>query len=341
MATFIRRGNVWQAKIRQKGRRIIARTFDTKTAAQKWARSIERELDQGTYLPSTAAERTTVADAVDRYVKEIMPKLAGGGKSSMSILARLKAELGSLSLAFLDSSHVSAYRDKVAKRYSPQTVLHDIGFLNRILGCCQKDWGIHLPRGVVTESVRLPSRPEGRDRRFNEGEEEKLLEAACCYGDGQLACIIAFAVETAMRRTELASICAEHVDWKKKYVLLPKTKTGVSRRVPLSPLAFDILFNRERKTGLIWDMRPDSISQAFERVCITAGIENLRFHDLRHEATSRLFELGLNMIEVAAITGHTSLEMLKRYTHPRADEMAKKLERKYAKLVKRGRPQKL
>ncbi len=341
MATFVRRGNVWQAKIRQKGRKIIARTFDTKTAAEKWARSIERDLDQGTFLPSTAAERTTVAEAVDRYVKEIMPRLAKGGKASMSVLSRLKTELGSLSLALLDASHISAYREKMLKRYSLQTVRHDLGFLNRILKCCQIDWGIHLPRGLPTALVRMPPQPRSRDRRLCEGEEEKLLAVAGEYGDGQIADMIAFALETAMRRTELASIHAEHVDWGKKYVLLPKTKTGEPRRVPLSPRALQILRDRKRDIGPLWDLRPDSISQAFVRVCAAAGIEDLRFHDLRHEATSRLFELGFNMMEVAAFTGHKSLAMLKRYTHLRPEDLAQKLEMKYSVPAKRGRPRKL
>jgi len=109
-----------------------------------------------------------------------------------------------------------------------------------------------------------------------------------------------------------------------KVVLLPKTKAGEPRR-PLSPRAREILKNRKRYLGPVWSYRLGSITRAFERICATAKISDLRFHGLRHEATSRLFEKGLNMMEVAAITGHKTLEMLKRYAHLRAEDLAAKL----------------
>jgi integrase len=109
-------------------------------------------------------------------------------------------------------------------------------------------------------------------------------------------------------------------------LLIPETKTGTPRRVPLSTAALGVLDSLPRRIdGRVWGMRPDSISQAFERVCKAAGIEGLTFHDLRHEATSRLFEKGLNPMEVAAITGHKTLQMLKRYTHLRAEDLVGKL----------------
>ena len=121
----------------------------------------------------------------------------------------------------------------------------------------------------------------------------------------------------------------EHLDRKARVLLIPETKTGTPRRVPLSVAALAVLDGLPRRMGhaahnvdgRVWGMRPDSISQAFERVCGAAGIEGLTFHDLRHEATSRLFEKGLNPMQVAAITGHKTLQMLKRYTHLRAEDL--------------------
>lgn len=149
------------------------------------------------------------------------------------------------------------------------------------------------------------------------------MEAATAYG-GEIADIIAFALETAMRRSEIVSMRWEHVNLKTRTVLLPTTKTGEPRRVPLSRRALRILAARPRGIGPVWTMRP-GVSQAFERVCRKAGIKGLRFHDLRHEATSRLFEKGLNTMEAAAVTGHKTLVMLKRYTHLRAEDLAEKL----------------
>ena len=118
----------------------------------------------------------------------------------------------------------------------------------------------------------------------------------------------------------------DHLDRRARVLLIPETKTGTPRRVPLSTAALGVLDGLPRRLdGRVWGMRPDSISQAFERVCKVAGIEGLTFHDLRHEATSRLFEKGLNPMEVAAITGHKTLQMLKRYTHLRAEDLVGRL----------------
>jgi integrase len=120
----------------------------------------------------------------------------------------------------------------------------------------------------------------------------------------------------------------EEIDLVKGTAHLPITKTDVPRTVPLSTLAIATLNGLPRRIdGRVFGLKAESMSQAFERACEErrANIQDLRFHDLRHEATSRLFERGLNVMEVAAITGHKTLDMLKRYTHLRAEDLAKKL----------------
>lgn len=332
MAQIEKRGpNQWRARVRRLGFPGKSKTFDTREDAEKWARAVEREMDRGAFIPSDAAQRTSVAEILDRYATEIFPRLAGGGKNLRPNMARLKAELGALSLLALEPSHIATYRDKVLDiGLNPQTVRHDLGLLNRALKTATLDWGIHLPRGLPTSLVRLPKMPSSRDRRLmpaakgKKSEEERLMEAAAAYG-GEIADIIAFALETAMRRSEIVSMRWEHVNLKTRTVFLSTTKNGESRRVPLSSRALRILAARPRGIGQVWTMRPDSVSQAFERVCRKAGIKGLRFHDLRHEATSRLFEKGLNTMEAAAVTGHKTLVMLKRYTHLRAEDLAEKL----------------
>jgi integrase len=156
--------------------------------------------------------------------------------------------------------------------------------------------------------------------------------------------MVAIALETAMRRGELASMRWEHLDRRARVLLVPETKTGEPRRVPLSSRALAVLDGLVRRLdGYVWGVRADSITQAFDRVvkraradyeaeCREKGekpgpqmLTGLRFHDLRHEATSRLFEKGLNPMEVAAITGHKTLQMLKRYTHLRAEDLVDRL----------------
>jgi integrase len=173
-----------------------------------------------------------------------------------------------------------------------------------------------------------PKLPGGRDRRLVDDELPRLLAAAHAYG-GEIGPLITWAIETAMRRGEIAAMRWDHLDRtphaggnEARVLLIPETKTGTPRRVPLSTAALGVLDSLPRRMdGRVWSMRPDSISQAFERVCGAAGIEGLTFHDLRHEATSRLFEKGLNPMQVAAITGHKTLQMLKRYTHLKAEDL--------------------
>ena len=174
------------------------------------------------------------------------------------------------------------------------------------------------------KSIRMPSPPAGRDRRLQPGELEKILESS----SEEMNQVIRFALETAMRRGELAGMTWEMVDLKKRTVTLPETKNGQKRIVPLSSVAVTILkerLNTRRIDGKVWNIGLDGISQDFAKACQKAGISGLHFHDLRHEATSRFFEKGLNPMQVAAITGHKTLQMLKRYTHLKAEDLAEML----------------
>lgn len=207
----------------------------------------------------------------------------------------------------------------------PQSVIHEINLLNRVLKAASMDSGIALPGGLPTAQVRKPVKPRGRDRRVSESEISQILQMTKSV---ELCTIITLAVETGMRRNELASLVWEEIDLDKQTAHLPKTKTDVPRTVPLSRTAVSALQKLPLKTeGRVFALQAESMSQAFERACEPhrPNIARARFHDLHHEATSRLFEKGLNVIEVAAITGHKTLDMLKRYTHLRAEDLAKKL----------------
>ena len=172
--------------------------------------------------------------------------------------------------------------------------------------------------------IRRPRNPESRERRLQLGELEKILEHT---DSPMLGPVVRFALETGMRRGEIVAMQWEHVDAKKRTLRIPETKTGKSRTVPLTTEALRILNDLPRRLdGSIWGMTdPHTMTRAFERACKRAKISDLTFHDLRHEATSRFFEKGLNPMQVAAITGHKTLQMLKRYTHLKAEDLAEML----------------
>ena len=323
MATIRKRGDSYHVQIRKKGYPTVTKSFLLLADAQKWARSVERDIDKGVFQDTATAENSTLGDILDSYAKKILPSKKSR-KTVLSQIRVIKPLLGNYSLSKLSPALLSQFRDQRLESADAQTVRKDLSLLHRVVVTAVKDWGISLPLGNPVALVRLPSQPNGRDRRLETGEEEKLLKAL--KDTPTVRTIVELALETAMRRGEIAAVRWEHVNLKARTLLIPDTKTGTPRTVPLSTKAIALLSNLPRNIkGVVFDVAPDSITQAFDRACTRAELEGLRFHDLRHEATSRLFEKGLNPMEVATITGHKDLRMLRRYTHLRAEDLARKL----------------
>ena len=325
MAHFQKRSGSWRAIVKRKGYGTLTQTYDTKAEAEAWARKIESEMDRGVFVSRVEADNTTLAEALARYQREVSNKKRGAAQESSVIAALTESPLGPRPVGSLQGKDLATYRDgMLAEGYSPITIKRRLALLSHLYKIAEREWGMG---GLVNPvpHVSIPQVHNARDRRLVDDELPRLLAAAHVYG-GEIGPLITWAIETAMRRGEIAAMRREHLDRQARVLLIPETKTGTPRRVPLSTAALTVLDSLPRRLdGRVWGMRPDSISQAFERVCKAAGIEGLTFHDLRHEATSRLFEKGLNPMEVAAITGHKTLQMLKRYTHLRAEDLVNRL----------------
>lgn len=324
MAVIEKRGPYqWRVRIRRRGHPEQTRTFATKAEAEDWAKVIESEMVRGIFWDRSKAESTLLRELLDRYAAEVLPTK----RSQSTVRSQIKGiatELGGYSVAALNPPLLAQWRDRRLGDVDGQTVRKDLSLLRRVLNHAAKEWGIPLPRGNPLQQVSVPKQPPGRDRRLQPGEEELLMAAAREYG-GMIGPIIVLALETGMRRGELAALRWDEIDLGRRVAHLPLTKNGASRDVPLSSRAVATLQEIPRRPGAdgIWGrMRADSITQAFDRVSRRAGIEGLRYHDLRHEATSRFFEKGLNPMQVASITGHKDLGMLRRYTHLRAEDLA-------------------
>lgn len=321
MATFRKRGNNWQALVRKKGQAPISKTFTLKSNAQTWAKTIESELERGIYIDRTLAEQTTFLETIDRYQREVASNLKSFTKIK-SRLKHLRKHLGKYSLSTITSTQLATYRDMRLNHVGAESVRSELGLINRILKISNNEWGILLPYGIP--AVSKPKTPQGRDRRLIDDEQQRLIYSLRLNSEMQL--IVLFAIETAMRRGEIVSILWSDIDLIKRTLSIPFTKTDIARTIPLSTKAITILNKLPRRIdNKVFSLKPDSITQAFDRACKRAEIQNLRFHDLRHEATSRLFEMGLNIMEAASITGHRDLRMLNRYTHIRPELLAKKL----------------
>lgn len=324
MATFEQRpGGAWRAKIRRKGYPALSATFDTKAEAQRWASEIEGDMSRARFVDMREAERTTLAEALDRYVREISASKKGAKQENTRANKWKKHPLAGKGLAALRSSDFAAYRDDELKAgKSTATVRLDLALISHLFTVAIKDWGIEGLSNPVMK-LRMPKGAKERDRRPKAFELAGVIEKAGGI-HAEMPAIIQLAVETAMRRSELIGLRRENV--RAKHALLEDTKNGTRRLVPLSSKARALLDGLPaRLDGRVFSLAPHSVSQYFHKACVAAGVVDLHFHDLRHEGTSRLFEKGLSMMEVASITGHKTMSMLKRYTHLCPDDLADKL----------------
>ncbi len=332
MATIEKRGPYqYRAKIRKKGFEAVTKTFDFKKDAVDWARDVEAKMRRGTYFSTKEAESTTLTEALDRYEKEISSKKKSFAMEAYRINAWKKHSLSSRSLATLRGTDFAKYRDeRLAKGKAPNTIRLELAVISHLFTIARKEWGIENLNNPI-KAIRMPSPGKARNRRLVDDEEERLLNACRESRSTGLLDVVILALETAMRQSEILGIKWPNVDLNKRVVYLPETKNGTTRDVPLSPRAIEILAQRNKIRRIATDKvffewkDASSFKHTWIRAVLAAGIEDLHFHDLRHEATSRFFEKGLNIMEVAAITGHKDLKMLKRYTHLKAEDLARKL----------------
>ncbi len=324
MATIRKKGEYqWHAQIRRKGYPSQTKTFETKASAEAWAREIEREMDKGAFISRAEAERTTLREVLERYEREVTPSKKGASKEKSIIKKLLADPLAARYMSTIRGADMAALRDEHLKDYAPKTVVNELALLSNVFNIARKEWGMESLSNPV-EMISKPRIKNARDRRLTDVELDKIIAAT---GSHELPAIICLLTETAMRRGELAKLRWENIDLKARVAHLLDTKNGDDRSIPLSSRAITAMSALPRQIdGKVFRMTPDAITRAFSRACERAGVEDARIHDLRHEATSRLFEKGtLDMMEVATITGHKTLQMLKRYTHLKAKDLVRKL----------------
>lgn len=326
MATIRKRGNLqWEARIRRKGWPVTCKTFETRVDAETWSRQIEGEMDRGVFVSRTEAENTTLTQALDRYRDEYIPRLAQQQREKNRVAFLQKRLLASRFLASIRGKDIADFiKEREADGVGPNTIRLDLALISRLFEVAANDWGMESLSNPVRK-VNKPKLPGGRTRRLEGAEEQKLLEGCPL----PFARVVRFALETAMRREEIARLSWDYVDLNRRSAHLPKTKNGEARSVPLSPAALAVLqevLAEDGNNGWVFCMSADAITQAMERARKLAGIENLTFHDLRHEAISRLFEnTDLDVMEIKTISGHRSMQMLARYSHLRAHRLAERL----------------
>ena len=257
--------------------------------------------------------------------KEIAPLKKGPHTEYYRIRVIQRHPLMQTLLSNLQPSHIARHRDDRMKLVQAGTMRRELSVISHAIETAQKEWGYYLSRNPVS-GIRKPPEPKGRNRRLEGDEEKRLIKSCTATTRHWLLPLVRLAIETGMRRGELFSLEWQHVHLHLAWLHLVDTKNGEARDIPLSSAARKILRGIPRDiSGDVFPIHIDAFKSQWTKAVRRAGINNLRFHDLRHEATSRFFEKGLNIMEVAAITGHKDLRMLQRYTHLKVEDLAIKL----------------
>lgn len=345
MATFQKRGDTWRAIVRRKGHKPKSATFPTKGLAKVWADRIELELAEAD-ARGTVGAGMTIAELVDWYRRDV-GRLKRVSKTQAGNLTRIREGLGTVVAAKLtvaqivehvrrrrNGEHVNGRGVRVPA-CGPATMTVEIGYLAELFKLAASMGKVTLERDVVAEArpalrlVKLVAKAAKRDRRPTAAELQQLREhfqASAWRSQIPMVDIIDFAIASSRRQSEITRLLWTDVDEQKRTCIVrdakhPRAKTGNHRTFPLLGAAWEIVQRQPRTAPEIFPYQSKSVGTAFTRACKDLRIDDLHFHDLRHEATSRLFEQGYSIEQVSAVTLHQSWQELKRYTQLRPESL--------------------
>jgi integrase len=270
----------------------------------------------------------TVADIIDRYLAEVVPKKREKRSETILLMALKRQAFSALTLDRLTSRPFADYRDTRLKKVKPATVCREFSILRHAFETARKEWGFPL-RGNPLDDVKRPVIRNQRERRPTRDELEQLFSVLYDARKKEILRIVQFALETGMRRSEILNMSWDDLNTTERTLKIPITKNGDPRTIPLSTRALELLAEQrhDHQHGQsIFSMTPCAVQLQWNRRTKKAGIFDLRFHDLRHEAISRFFERGLSVPEVALISGHKDYRMLFRYTHLKAQDIVARLD---------------
>ena len=337
MATIVKLpSGKWRAVIRR-SKKYVSRTFMRNADATSWAMETELAIDRGLSFATVGSGPVkSFGQVVDLHVRDMQDVGKVMGRSKQAVLDALKRDLGATALKNLNRIALIEYGKRRAKAGAgPATLAIDFSFIGTLLTDAAAVHGVDVPledvklARVALTRLGLIGKSQERDRRPTQEELDRLIG----FFDGKdrqytpMSRIIRFAVATAMRLEEICSITWADLDVANKLVTVrdrkdPRHKDGNDQKVPLLSLtgydAWECVVEQAvitHRKGRIFPHHHKSVGTAFHRACLDLGIEDLHFHDLRHEATSRLFEAGLTIERVALVTGHKDWKMLKRYTN--------------------------
>jgi integrase len=318
-----------RVRIRMKGYPLQTASFDRLTDARRWAQQTEAAIREGRHFKTSEAKRHTLAELIDRYLVDVLPRKKGRGVQIQGAqLAWWREQLGAHTLADLTPPLIAEHRDKLAAGYpgdeprSPATVVRYLAALSHCLSVAVKEY--QWLEDSPLRKVSKPQEPRGRVRFLSDEERAALLRECQASANPYLYPVVVLALSTGMRAGEIMSLEWRDVDLARGWLTLRETKNGERRGVPLAGVALELMKEHARTrrrldTPLLWPgvhpTKPMDLRQPWEKALKRAGIEDFRFHDLRHSAASYLAMNGASLNEIAAVLGHKTLAMVQRYAH--------------------------
>jgi integrase len=345
VASILKRGDSWRAFVRKQGYAPQSQSFPTKALAKIWADRIEMEMAESR-ARGLVVNQTTIAELVDWYQRDV-GKMKRVSKTQKGNLTRIREGLGPVVASKLTVAQIVEF---VRKRRQgehlngkgvkvpacgPATMTVEVGYLAELFKLATSMGKVTLESDVVAEArpalrlVKMVAKSAKRDRRPTAGELQQLREhfaAAAWRAVIPMVDIVDFAIASSRRQSEITRLLWADVDEAKRTCVVrdakhPRAKAGNHRTFPLLGAAWEIVQRQPKTAAEIFPYNSKSIGAAFTRACADLRIDDLHFHDLRHEATSRFFEQGYSIEQVAAVTLHESWQELKRYTQLRPESL--------------------
>jgi integrase len=327
----------YQASVRRRGYPNQTKTFIDRRSAEAWALQVESEITRGVFVSRVEAERYTLRELIEQYVEEVTPKHKGADSEKLRLQMLARTPLGDRIVATLKPQDFAKYRDARLKIRKPATVMRELALFARVLTVASLEWGVNIINPLT--NVSRPIVRNERTRCLTPEEEIVLMRELDLQGrdsggrlePGGTQCpwakpIVQIALETAMRRSEVLGLAWRNVDLNKRVAVLPDTKNGHRREVPLSSVAAKVLADLPRSVdGQVFPVTAAALKKVYERAVVRAGLVDLTFHDLRRTATSRLAK-KLTLLDLAKVTGHRQINVLhQRYYSVTAEELAQRL----------------
>lgn len=333
MGTIEDRGTGWRARIRKRGQ-SISRSFDTRAQAEQWVERTETRIDGGAKVEQIVKTPSslTVAGLFDRYASEVSPEKRGARWERIRLLALSRAPEFQCAATNIDGADLAGWRDRRLKTVKASTVNRELNLISAVFSRAIFEWRLSLAKNPVSDMSR-PAQPKGRNRRVSDDERAAIIRQLGWDGlsvpadlNEWVAWAFAFGLETAMRQGEILGMRWLHVDIAGRFVHLPQTKNGTARNVPLSTAAVALLdlLVRGGSAEKVAPLEAGTCGAYFREAVRGAAIDDLHFHDARHEGITRFAE-KLSIMELARVSGHKDTRLLMNYYHPSAASLADKL----------------